>query len=341
METSSVTRAAVTRGDLDGQTTWVLSHPDGALLEVAETGATLLRWQVPGPDGVPVDLHDGYRSAAELAERDGYRGAVLAPWSNRVRDARYTFAGTSHDLGADADGTREALHGLLTDVPWRRAVAGATDSDRTLRLTATITPDLNPGYPFSVEVTATYSLGIGSFGEARLGLELVARNVGDTAAPVALGWHPYLRLPGHTSVEELELSVPARARVLTDAALIPLAGEQAYAGTAAPVRFAPLGQTALDDAFTNLVPDDDGVVATVVRSPRTGDTLTVEQEPFQARVVHVFTGDALERDPRGSIAVEPCQLLTDALNRADQADELALAPGERRQLVTDVVYRRG
>ena len=57
-------RATVERGSFDGEATWILTHPDGARLVVAETGATLLAWQVPGPDGRPMDLLDGYTSAA-------------------------------------------------------------------------------------------------------------------------------------------------------------------------------------------------------------------------------------------------------------------------------------
>jgi aldose 1-epimerase len=340
METAAPeNRATVERGSFDGEPTWVLTHPNGARLVVAETGATLLAWQVPGPGGRPVDLLDGYTSAAELEARDGYRCAVLVPWSNRVRDAEYTFAGQRHHLAANEDG--EALHGLLAATRFSRAQVAVSDSDRMVRLQASIAPGDHPGYPFSLDVTVTYSLGMGSEGEERLDIELSAVNTGDGPAPVALGWHPYLRLPGHASVDDVELTVPARTRVLTDENLVPLAGEQAYAGIAAPARYTPLGNAVLDDAFTHLVPDEDGVVATVLRSPRTGDSLTVEQEPDQARVVHVFTGDTLDRDPRASIAVEPCQLLADAFNRADTADAVSLAPGARRQLVSGVVYRRG
>ena len=339
METTA--RAGLARSTFDGETTWVLTHPDGARLVVAETGATVLSWQAPGADGRPVELLDGYASAAELAEEDGYRNAVLVPWSNRIRDARYRFAGATHDLGPAPDGSREALHGLLTGGRFARAQMNVRDSDLAVRLVASVAAGEHVGYPYSVDVAVSYALGVGSEGESRLGLELTVTNTGDRPAPVALGWHPYLRLPGHDTVDDLELTIPARSRVVTDEAKIPLAGEAAFAGETAPVRYAPLAGAALDQAFTDLVPDDDGVVATVLRSPRTGESLTVEQEPFQARVVHVFTGDSLRRAPRGSVAVEPCGLLADAFNRADSAEALTLAPGEQRQLVSDIVYRHG
>ncbi|WP_043498712.1 aldose 1-epimerase [Georgenia sp. SUBG003] len=334
-------RAGLERSTFDGEPTWVLTHPDGARLVVAETGATVLSWQAPGADGQLVELLDGYASAAELAEEDGYRNALLVPWSNRIRDARYRFAGVSHDLGPARDGSREALHGLVTGVRFARAQMSVRDSDLAVRLVASVAPDEHEGYPYSLDVAVSYALGVGSEGESRLGLELTATNTGDAPAPVTLGWHPYLRLPGHDTVDGLELTVPARSRVVTDESKIPPAGEAAFAGETTPVRFAPLGSSVLDQAFTDLVPDDDGVVATVLRSPRTGESLTVEQEPFQARVVHVFTGDTLRRAPRASVAVEPCGLLTDAFNRADSAEALTLAPGEQRQLVSDIVYRHG
>jgi aldose 1-epimerase len=336
METT--TRARIERGTFDGESTWVLTHPDGARLVVAETGATVLSWQAPGADGELVELVDGYESAAELAEQDGYRNAVLVPWSNRVRAGRYTFDGVEHTLSTDGNG--EAIHGLLTTAPFSRAQVSVRDSDLAVRLVASIAPEQYRGYPFSLDVAVSYALGVGSEGESRLGVEITVTNTGPTAAPVALGWHPYLRLPGHGTIDDLEVVVPARSRVLTDDAKIPLTGEAGLAGVASPVRLS-LGGVSLDQAFTDLVPDDDGVVATVLRSPGTGESLTVEQDPFEARSVHLFTGDALHRGPRASLAVEPTGFVADAFNRADAAEALALAPGAQRQLVSDIVYRRG
>ncbi|MCK6209469.1 aldose 1-epimerase [Georgenia sp. EYE_87] len=334
METT--TRAGIERGTFDGESTWVLNHPDGARLVVAETGATVLSWQAPR-DGELVELLDGYASAAELAEQDGYRNAVLVPWSNRLRGGRYSFGGAEHTVATDRNG--EALHGLLTAARFSRAQVSVRDSDLAVRLVASVAPEQYPGYPFSLDVAVSYALGVGSEGESRLGVEVTVTNTGETPAPVALGWHPYLRLPGHATIDDLEVVVPARSRVLTDDAKLPLAGDAALAGVASPVQL-PLARTSLDHAFTDLVPDDDGVVATVLRSPRTGESLTVEQDPFEARVVHLFTGDALHRDPRASLAVEPCGFMADAFNRADVAEALVLAPGAQRQLVSDIVYRR-
>ncbi|MFC7405953.1 aldose 1-epimerase [Georgenia alba] len=320
----------------DDATTWHLAHPSGSSLRLAATGATLLSWQVPGPDG-PHDLLDGYTSAAELAERDGYRNAVLAPWSNRIRDSRYTFQGEVHDVGPGETGIRDGLHGLVTRQVFER-VAG-TDGAITVR--TSITPDTGPGYPFAVDLEVTYRLTAGPAGEQALTVEMDATNVGDGPAPVGLGWHPYFRLPGHPSIDELELTIPARTRVLTDAGIIPLPGDEAFEPVQPPgdVGLSPIGATVLDQAFTDLLPGPDGTVASVLRSPRTGDTLTLWQQAAEARIVHVFTGDLLARDRRASVAVEPCSFGGDALNRETEA--MVLQPGGRRHLRADVVYERG
>lgn len=315
---------------LDDEPTWVLTDGAGARLVVARTGATALSWQVPGPDGEPVELLDGYRSAAELRAADGYRGAVLAPWSNRLRGSRYRWLGREHDLGGAAD--PEGLHGLVCHVPWGRVEGDDPDAE-TLEVWTPVAP--SAGYPFAVQVRATYALGRGTDGAHRLGLTLTAVNLSDETAPVGLGWHPYVRLGD--GVDALRLHVPARTHVRTDAALLPLPG--AAAREPAVAAFDPLGATRLDDAFTDLRADDDGVVRTVLRAP-SGASVTLEQAPT-ARVVHVFTGDALRRDPRASVALEPCEHVADAFNRPELTEALRLEPGRRRILEAALVYRPG
>ena len=90
----------------------------------------------------------------------------------------------------------------------------------------------------------------------------------------------------------------------------------------------------IDAAYTDLVPDPDGITRTRLRDPRTGLALTIWQRG--GRIMHVFTGDTVAREPRSSIALEPVELLTDAFNRPDCLDALVLAPGAHRDFVCGV-----
>jgi aldose 1-epimerase len=298
-------------------------HAGDAELHVALLGATPLRWLVPH-HGAPWDLLDGYRDDTELAEQNGVRNGIMAPFCNRVADARYTFDGVEHDLAPGAT-DRVVYHGLVRTLPFTvvertdaaRAGAGS-DASASLRLRCTALADSPAvGYPFAVVVEVTYTLG-----PRTLGVEIAGHNVGDVAAPYASGWHPYFRLPGAERVDGLDLDLPAAVAVRTDDALLPLPGADAFAQVGAP-SWHPLGDAVLDAAFGDL----ETALPATVHHPATGTRLLVRQD---RGLVHVFTGDTLARDRRASLAVEPVEVMTDAFNRPDQAAAVRLEAGERR-----------
>ncbi|ROR74061.1 aldose 1-epimerase [Bogoriella caseilytica] len=320
-------------------TTWTLTHPSGARLDVAATGATALSWHVPGADGALVDLLDGYRDAEELAAEDGYRCAVLAPWSNRLRDARWRYEGDILDVAPGVDEEREdaSLHGLVTDQSFQPAGGDITPGETAHELTLATTIAARPAYPFELELRVHYALAEGPDGQQSLSIEIIALNTGDRHAPVGLGWHPYVRLPGHATIDELHLEVPAASVVTVDDKLIPLADP--LESTGGKLSLTPVAGAEIDLAFAGLHADDEGMVKTTLSSPRTGDRLSLWQRAEETDIVHLFTGDFLERDRRASAAIEPCTFGADALNR--ELDAMLIAPGHSRRLRAEWVFERG
>src|SRR5690606_18861833 len=150
-------------------------------------------------------------------------------------------------------------------------------------------------------------------------------------APFAAGWHPYLRLPGGPPVDRLHLDVHGSTAIRTDDALVPLPGDAAYAPRVGP-SWRPLGRSVLDAAFTSLDPQVSPLSASL-GDPVTGARLDLEQD---RGLVHVFTGDTLARDRRRSVAVEPVEAMTDALNRPECAGSLRLEPGTTRSFRSTV-----
>jgi len=144
---------------------------------VTEVGAGLRSWCVDG-----VELLDTF---AADAPADSYRGKVLAPWPNRVRDGRYAFGGAEHRLALNEPERGAALHGLVLDAPFA-VVARATHA-------VTLGYDTAPaaGYPFALRVEAEYSLG-----EAGLSFAL----------------HATKHRPRPGAVRRRPASVPARPR---------------------------------------------------------------------------------------------------------------------------------
>ncbi|MFJ8492918.1 aldose 1-epimerase [Streptomyces sp. NPDC094038] len=326
----------ITESRLGGEPTLVVSAPDDSAQAVlALRGATLLSWQVgTEATGRPRELTDGYRDERELLSQDGVRAGLLAPFPNRVADARYRYDGHDHDLLPSAHGDRLIYHGFARQAPFELAHATTTpDSARLLLHTTSIRPGTHPGYPFALDLTVEYALSGGE-----LSIAIRATNVGDTTAPYAAGWHPYFTLS--RPIDELTLHIPARTLIRTDVSLIPLPGENARIplGDRPAMDFRvpkQVGDAVIDACYADLTPGPTGRIETVLTNPATDEELRVWQH---SGYLHVFTGDTLARDRRSSIALEPVETMTNAFNRSEHAAALALEPGLSRTFAFGVRY---
>lgn len=339
---------------------------DGAEARIGTRGGVVLSWSVPGARGERVEILDGYRDRTERRGGDGSRQALLLPWSNRVADARYTWDGRAFDLGPDEDGNREALHGLAL---WRDFEL-VEESDSRLRLRARLDDD---AYPVPLDVEVAYSLGHDTDGDGRdswsLDLVVAARNRGTVDAPVAMGWHPYVRFLGGHAGARLEL--PASWHVRVDDRLIPLAGDDAFEAADDPRAPGVVGDDRvvtlldpheLDDAWTGLGASDGRATATLHHANGARTTLEADTRidgmpgsafarggnesgiplPEAHRgigIVHLFTGEPLANRPHQALAMEYCQFMTNAYNRPELADALRLAPGATRTMHCRLVHR--
>ena len=298
----------------------------GRCARVARRGANLVSFEQV-VDGVTRALIDGYRDAEELVRCPSSRSSIMAPFANRIADARYTFDGKSHDMQPGVDAQRGIRHGFVRTVDFDVASQHVdTDSVRITFTTSVIRPDAFPGYPYAIDLAVTYTLDAQG-----LSLAVSMRNVGDAAAPCFFGWHPYFRFDG--DLDTWELQVPATQLVRTSAELIPLSGAEAFqsldqAPEALDFRKAkPIGATKIDHAYADLVRDADGRVRTRLRDPASGLRISMWQEHG---VVLVFTADTVSRDVRRAVALEPMESMSNAFNRPDCADAIRLEAGTER-----------
>jgi aldose 1-epimerase len=313
-------------GRIDGFDAVELVDARGARALVARRGATLIDWRVADRGGW-IQLTDGYTNPAELAGQNGVRNGVMTPFTNRVADGRYAFAGGDHDLLPQAlAGQRLIYHGFLRKMDMDVAELRGGEAEAAAVFAARIRPDDFPGYPYALDLRVEFSL------DARgIALTLTATNRGSEPAPYAAGWHPYFRL-GDAPLANLDLTIPASQAIVTDDALIPLPGEAAYAPLLSQPTFdfrqpRPLGNQVLDLCYTDLQPSPDGLIRSRLRDPATGHCLTIWQ---RGGLTHVFTGDGLARDPRRAVAIEPVEAMTNAFNRPELAEAIRLAPGASR-----------
>lgn len=284
---------------------WHLRAADQEAI-VVEVGGGLRGYQVAGESVV-----DGYE-VDELCPAGA--GQVLAPWPNRVRDGRYTFAGSAYQLPLTEPARHNAIHGLVAWLRW--SCVESTESS------ATVECDLpaQPGYPWPLRLRTVWTVG-----EQGLVASHSATNQGGAPAPFGFGAHPYLRLAG-VRVDDLVLHLPARNRLLSDARQLPI-GVAKVAGTEYDfTRPRRIGATVLDTAFGEVQRGPDG--RSVVRLSTVDGTWAVEVWADSSfRWWQVFTADTLPGQRcRRSVAVEPMSCPPDALRSG--RDVVVLGPGD-------------
>ncbi|WP_104163301.1 aldose 1-epimerase family protein [Cryobacterium sp. N22] len=283
---------------------YTISH-DGYSATIASVGASLriLTWN--GRDlVVPFDADE---------VRPGYRGAVLAPWPNRVVDGSYTFDGVDYQLPLTEPSRSHALHGLVCWTDWTLQARSAD----SVTLGTTIVP--SDGYPHRIALLVTYSLS-----DDGLTSTVTAQNLGAGTAPYGTGPHPYL-VAGPGVVDDWTLEFPAAAYLtVTPDRLSPVA--------TVPVETTPefdfraprlIGDTFIDHAFAAIARQADGSASVTLTSPAgTGVRMSFGTElPWLQ--VHTADRPAPERSRIG-LAVEPMTCPPDAFSTGE--DLVLLAP---------------
>lgn len=298
----------------------VVLRAHGYEAAIASVGASLRSLTHEGCDlVVPFDADE---------VRPYFRGATLAPWPNRVVDGVHRFGGGEHRLALTEPNRGHALHGLLGWVDWD-VVDG---DDASVTLSATV--PAQDGYPWWVEVTTTYSLGVHGLTQT-----VRATNRSQSPAPWGTGPHPYL-VAGPAPLDAWTFALPADTVLeVTPDRLAPV-GVASVTVDAERFDFrAPreIGEVEIDHAFTDLTRDADGQATVTLTDPSgTGVAMTWDAG---CAWVQIHTADRPEGPDhpahRAGLAVEPMTCAPDAFN--DDAYDfatgvVALAPGESHEV---------
>ncbi len=110
----------------------------------------------------------------------------LIPFSNRIRDGRFSFGSAEVQLPLDKRDPRFTNHGHTRHQPWQ--VIAFSHSGLTLRFTQ---PEPGLSWPFAFTAEQNFQLSPG-----RLTMRVRIRNDHPAPAPAGIGFHPYFtRLP--------------------------------------------------------------------------------------------------------------------------------------------------
>ena len=125
----------------------------------------------------------------------------LAPWSNRVVGAAFTFQGRPYTLRANTP-QGFAIHGDARERPWR--IVNQQAAALTSALDSRDFADFNFPFPFTAQIH--YALTDDTFDTS-----LTLTNVGKSAMPAGFGFHPYFnRGFGAGSTDEVQLQFSAK-----------------------------------------------------------------------------------------------------------------------------------
>lgn len=191
-------------------------------LSVMEFGAAVVSLYVPDRDGYFRDVVCGYDSLKSYIESDGYQGAVVGRYANRISKGRFTLDGKQYVLCKN-DGDNH-LHGGRVGFShnvWRSELIG----ENCVRFSY-LSPDGEEGYPGNLSVSVEYTVCDGK-------VILTYRAQSDKNTVLNLTNHTYFNLSGYDSgkIFDHELYISANCYLPTDDGLIPTGEIRSVANT--------------------------------------------------------------------------------------------------------------
>lgn len=207
-------------------------------------GATIQSLRVPNREGKPVDVVLGYDTLAEYESQDGYLGAVVGRYGNRIAKGRFTLWGKEYSLAVN-NGPNH-LHGGNVGFSHRVWRVEELAGDRAVL--SLDSPAGEEGYPGRLAVRVTYTL-------TEEGLEIHYQATSGQDTPCNLTNHSYFNLSGQGSGTVLEQRVTlfAQQYIPTDETSIPLGIFAPVEGTPMDFRIStPIGKR-IDESFPQLL----------------------------------------------------------------------------------------
>jgi aldose 1-epimerase len=157
---------------------------------------------------------------AELQKKPNLSGVpFLAPWANRLSEESFWANGKKYTFNMALGNVRGPvpIHGLLANSDlWEVMEVGADRKSAhvTSRLQFWKHPELMAQWPFAHEYEMTYRLADGE-----LEVKVTVKNLSTESMPIALGFHPYYRIPD-VPRDRWIASIPARKIAVTDSRLV-------------------------------------------------------------------------------------------------------------------------
>lgn len=204
---------------------FTLKNSSGLCAEITDYGGAVIRLMTPDREGRFSDIVCGYDSLNDYVAADGYQGALIGRFGNRIARGKFTLDGKEYYLARNNGDNH--LHGGECGFSHRLWHASTSDGHEPSIMLTYNSPDGEEGYPGNLKVTVTYTLTA----DNRLSIEYSAQT--DKKTILNLTNHTYFNLGGYASgsVYEHILQLDADTYLPTDAGLIPTGELRDVSGT--------------------------------------------------------------------------------------------------------------
>ncbi len=283
----------------------------------ASIGATITSFQ----GRVNNSWVDIMRKAPEPLGRSSNGNFIMLPYSNRIRDAVFTFNDKRHQL---EKAEKHAIHGDVRDRPWK--VKEQCSTSAVLEIRSEDFPDFN--FPFPIRAEVTYTLDGPS-----LHVDLLLENCSETDMPAGFGLHPYFNKSLGDSDEQPLLSFSAE-------------GFYSYEGEL-PIADGNLEDTPPSHSFAQKRDVTEGIDhcyggwsgSAEIEWPASNVRLNISSDKTMSHAI-LFT------PPEQSFfAFEPASMRTDGFNALNRGDKnsgvMVLGPGESLRSRTSFTVSQG
>lgn len=300
-------------------------------------GAGLLDLSLRGPGGLWFPLLR--RTPPGAPHFNDLSMYLLAPWTNRIKRARFRFDGREIGLNADwPDGT--AIHGAVKDKPFRLL----DRSPISARFEFVSRGHANANWPWAFACLARYEVE-----SDRVHCEVSVRNDDQSPMPAGVGFHPFLMRQLWDTQDKLRVCADVRARYPLRA-VMPTGRARPDALCARLRKGTALDRDDLDDVFVRGDPrpipakSPDGKPEAWAAATYTASRVRVLLDA-STNLGHTVIYNPLHRPkplrgkrapvggPLPWLCVEPCSMVNDAFNLASRGEPgtgmVMLRPGER------------
>lgn len=200
---------------------YTLTNAGGMSVKILDYGGTVVELRAPDKNGAFCDVVGGYDTLDSYVHADGYLGALIGRFGNRIADGKFSLDGVEYKLATNNG--KNHLHGGKVGFDSKIWDVTECDGEEPTLILRYISADGEEGYPGELDVTVRYTL----MADNALSINYKAKT--DKRTPINLTNHSYFNLAGfeHGDILTHELRIDADRYLPTDDTLIPT-GEIAH-----------------------------------------------------------------------------------------------------------------